>query len=265
MVPEQDLTIEQIGSAVLFAESVEPLLAADPVLNTLAVGWLNSILQAEQAVAAKINAKMFGDHFVDLEPQTPWPPIMQVVRQGDTVIAGAIQGPGPVLTSILASNLDPETAYQAMFLVGSELSTVGPHITCLTGPSAAAESMNAGLVAAGGASFRLTLRTTLQELERWEIPDPTPGWSRPPDPQNKAAMAMLAQGQQNFGRTVGVGDESTPNPIQRAAESLQRSRVLFWCNQSGPIAMAANGTDGAGAILRDFRQVTEFTVMNRTV
>ncbi len=257
MAPKQDLIIEQIGSAVLFAESVEPLLIADPVRNTHAVGWLDSTLQAEQAVAAEANARMFGASSVDLEPQTQWPPIMQVVRQRDTVIAAAIQGRRSGLTSILAPNLASETAAHAMFLVGSELASVGPHITSLTGPTAAVESMNAGLAAAGGAHFHITLRTTLQELGQLQMPDPTPGWSRPPDPQDEAEMAMLARWQQNFSRDVGVGDQPALNSGQQAGESRRRSRVLFWCNQSGPVAMAAYGTDGAGAILRGCARISQ--------
>lgn len=249
--PDRGLTIEQIGSAAVFAESVEPFLAAEPLLNTHPVGWLDATLRAEQRIAERANARMFGPSESDgaqVEGEH-WPPILMLVRSGDDVVAAGIEGRRPGFAPIVVPGVTTEITAAAMFLIGSELATVGPQISMLTGPAALIEAINAGLMARGGAPFQVGMRMTLYELGVLAGPGATAGWSRPPDPSNEAEMELLARWQYEFGREVGLAGAPGPGTAQDATDSLRRSRFLFWCNDSGPVAMAAYGTGDEAEVL----------------
>ncbi len=142
---------------MLFAESVQPLLAADRWLNLRAANWLAATIAADQRVAEQTNTRLFQAAVSEPAALGRWPPILQVVRCGEIVVAAAIEGRNSGLTPIVNSGVEPKILEAAMVLVGSELVTVGPHITMLAGPGAAVEFINTGVELAGGQVFRTTV------------------------------------------------------------------------------------------------------------
>jgi GNAT superfamily N-acetyltransferase len=208
--------IELHDDVAEFARLAQPLLDADPLRHTLALGVLDAMVRGGERAAVLLTAHEAGE-----------------------VTGAALRSPGrPTLVSAVPPRLAPA--------VERALASADPAASGVSGPVVEAEAVAAARVARTGCRAEQARRLRLFALDVLVPPTGVPGTARR---AGDGDVALLGRWRRAFSADTGDGGWSGPvEPEEHVARSLRLGAgELLWEVDGTPVAQASAKPVLAGA------------------